>query len=496
VGLGRSAVIGSLSTFGGGVAGFLLRFALNMVFARAIAPEEFGVYAQALVASSFVTLPLSVTFGQALVQFDAGTPGLVDTVLRLTWRQAGLVMALALVVWPVLAALRGADVGVTFVAVAAGTIFGSVAAAYEGILLRRMRFPFVALVRLVGIAVSLGGALALCWVAPGPFVYVVRDGLPFVIGLAVLWLVVRRQRSALVEPVERGWDADTAKRAWRFGRELFVNRSLELLLNRLDSLLVGAVLGSVPLANYEQARYLSGLPAAAVAPFSMSVGLRTFSAVRHDEPRLARAFALVQWAITRFLIAFSVAVAIAPDLAVRLVFGPTWAEAAEPLRFLALWIWLSPVQVNQQILLIALQRWRGIRVSFIVASAVLGIVMIPAALTGWPGLAPIAQTAGVAASFLVMIRATPRALRVRLGVYLRPLLAAAVAVASGLVTRALLPDDVSAMVGAAIGLAVGGVVLALVIVALEGRAILAELRYLRDVVRRRDGAAPPPGTTG
>jgi len=54
--VGRNAVLGSFTTAGGGLLGFVLRFAMNAVLARYIAPEQFGVYAQASVYATFVGL--------------------------------------------------------------------------------------------------------------------------------------------------------------------------------------------------------------------------------------------------------------------------------------------------------------------------------------------------------------------------------------------------------------------------------------------------------
>ncbi|MFO0746681.1 MAG: oligosaccharide flippase family protein [Myxococcota bacterium] len=484
--LGRAALVGSLSTFGGSLMGFALRLGLNMVYARHIEASAYGAYALASVAASFVGLPFAASFSQSLVQLDAGHRGLFGTVWRLTVWQCLATVGIGLVALGVLFATHDDPrIAHCFLGLLGGQMLTAMAAVYENVLNRRLRYTAVAAIRFGGIVFSLAVATPFAFLSPGPFVLVLRDALPALLSLLVIVPMVMAGR--YLEPGDRAYDKTTATAVLALGRAVFVNRALEIALARLDSLLLGAVLGEKPLGHYEQARYLAGLPNAAVAPFGQSVGLRTFAVVRDDPPRLARALALLQWAISRFLAVFSLAVIIAPDLAVRLVYGPGWDDAAMNLRLLALWLWLMPLMANQQMLLTALQTWWPIRIGYILGAATLALALVPVALTREAALVPLAQTAGIGVVFLVLQRAARAAVAVPRGIFWPPLAAAALASAAGLGLRALTPGlDVYPQ--AALAAALGVLVYIAALFALERKHMLGELRYLRDVLRRRSAA--------
>ena len=93
---------------------------------ESVAPEDFGDYASALVHAIFAGIPLSVAYSQALVQLDPARPGLVDTVLRLTRRQALWVSLLAIGWAAALAAFESQRVAICFLALVTGQIIGAI----------------------------------------------------------------------------------------------------------------------------------------------------------------------------------------------------------------------------------------------------------------------------------------------------------------------------------------------------------------------------------
>ena len=68
--VGRNALLGSMTTLGGSLAAFVIRFFVNAHLARVLMPEAFGVYAQAAVYAAFAGILIAVSFPQALVQLS------------------------------------------------------------------------------------------------------------------------------------------------------------------------------------------------------------------------------------------------------------------------------------------------------------------------------------------------------------------------------------------------------------------------------------------
>lgn len=481
---------------GGNLAGFALRFAGNAILARFIAPEQFGTYAQASVYAAFLGLLQAVSFPQALLQLP-DLPGLVATVRRMTLLLSVFIMGLGLVLWPVVAALRDAAVGHCFVGLVFAQGVVSVGLAYEQALQRVHHWHAASGLRLIANVVSAGAVIPLGIALPGPFVLVLRDALAPLLVIGMIAYSARRARHEAFP--NEGFHRDTAQRVWELGRSLFWNRALEAAFFKVDSLLVGELLGKRTLGLYDQARYLAALPNTALGPVASTVGLRVLAQLKDDHHRRARAFALLQWGIARVVFVFALGAALAPELAIRIVYGSAWVEAAPILQALALWTLLVPVAVNHQILLTALQLWRPIRIGFIAATLTLAAVVAPLALLlGAPGVA-LAHTTAVAAQLVVWARGTAGPLGLQAKDHLRiglpPLFAGLIGLGAGLLVESLLAPG---YLGATLGLLAGFTASGLALIALEGQHMRRELRYIREVLRRRDPPvleSPPAGTS-
>src|SRR5262245_46530583 len=178
--LARTAALGGLGTFGSSAAGFAGRFLLNAALARLIAPESFGVYAVAFGIAGLASLPAALSFPQAILQLDRGeglfrsAPG----VTRLSHLGAFVLVGVGALVGGSVesAAVAGTVLGFGLVQLVAGPV-----ACLEAQLQRELRFQRVVVIRLWGLAVSIGAALAVARLWPGPLVLVVRDAVPLVI---------------------------------------------------------------------------------------------------------------------------------------------------------------------------------------------------------------------------------------------------------------------------------------------------------------------------
>jgi PST family polysaccharide transporter len=118
-----------------------------------------------------------------------------------------------------------------------------------------------------------------------------------------------------------------------------------VVIERLDSLVVGALLGNRPAGLYHQARMLSETTAIATRPLER-LSLNLYARVQDDPHRLTRAWQLVNYFLLRVMLALSAALLVFPAETVRLLLGEEWLDAAPVLRWLALYSGLLPVLYN------------------------------------------------------------------------------------------------------------------------------------------------------
>jgi O-antigen/teichoic acid export membrane protein len=476
------ALRGGLVTAGGTVAGFLVRFGSNAFFARQMTPEEYGAWGFAAVWASLAALPYALSLPTAMLQAAPGARHLFGTVVRLSVKLAAAVMAVSLVAAIILWQVQGETVAQCFLALALGQAIASVGLAFDAALQRAMRYHVVAGARLAGVLLGLAVTVPLAALTPGPLVLALRDVLPPVLGLGLVAIYLRRHRGALA--LDGGHDPETARAVLTLGRGLLVNRMFEALVNRLDSLLVGLALGERALGSFDQAKYLAGLPNAVTGTFTHSVALRTFAAVRDDPPRLGRALALLQWATARVGLAGTTLCLAAPGLLVTVLFGPGWELSVGMLQAFAPWLTLVPLVSNLQVFLTAVGALTPIRQALLLSAVVLpaGVAVALAADAAW--LSPLGNGLGYLAMLGVLVAALGRlGLGIAPGRLLRDLLAPpALAAAAGTLAAALARFAGFASADLAGEAIAGGLALltyAAALFFLEGRALMAELRYLR-----------------
>jgi lipopolysaccharide exporter len=481
--VGRNALLGSFTTAGSGLLGFALRFGMNAVLARFLAPELFGVYAQASVYAAVVSIIQAISFPQALIQLP-DLPALVPTVRRMTLLSGLVTVLAALGLFPLIALLKGPDVAHCFLLLLVINALGGFGLTYELEVQRAQRWHMAAGLKLGANLLTVAVLIPLCAAFPSPLVLVLRDGLAPLLLMAVT-LVIRR-RLGLSKAPGPSFDRDTARKVWALGKALFWNRSLEILFHKIDSALVGELLGQRMLGLYDQARYVANLPNAALGPVVQSVGLRLFASLDTDPTRRRRSFELLDWGISRMVFLFSLGAIVAPDLAIRIIYGPAWLDAAPILQVFGLWCALMPISVNHQVLLTAAQVWRPIRVGFAAAIGTLAVALV--ILTPAFGVLGVAlsHTLAIFAEFIVRARGTSRLFeQPSLSILRRPLpvlLATASGALTGLLLRPLLPAGYG---GDALSLLLGMGIMVITLLALDHGETRQELRYMRDLIWRR-----------
>jgi len=490
--LGRTAILGSLTTAMGSMGGFVGRFIANAILARLLLPVDFGDFVLAMIFAELVGMIAAFSFSQALIQLEDRYEKLVGTVLWMDLGVATCIFLVSLGLWPLVASLHSPIVGQCFIAMSAGRVLGSFGNTLMAAQHRRFRYHRVALLKFLSVAFASALAVVLALLVPSPLVLAVRDA-----GPRVFITLVLGATTLLREPRRfREFDRRAAAAVWGLGKALFLHRSLQVLQARVDQLVIGLILGNEKLGLFQQARYLSGLPPALVEPVAGVVGLRTLSALHAEPAKQARAFALTQFAVTRVIVLFVVGAGVAGDLAVRVILGAQWSETGELLMLLAPWIVLFTIASNYLVMLTAVRRFTPIYIATAATAFTLATTSVPLGLLLDVEGVVLANYLAVVTYLVVLTRATPDHLRVDKLVYLPALLAGALAVGVGLALR--LGLDLGGLAWApraALALAAAMVTYGLTLWLAEGPRLRAEVRYVRDVLRRRRATTtePPDG---
>jgi teichuronic acid exporter len=129
----------------------------------------------------------------------------------------------------------------------------------------------------------------------------------------------------ILAPIRLGWHVAVSRLAWA-------------AYAQADSIVVGRTMGSAVLGSYRLATNLASAPAEKIGMLVMRVAGPLFAQVQNDDAIVRRYFLIFtdSLALAVCPLMFGLA-AVAPDFIV-VVLGPKWAEAATPLRWLAIYV--------------------------------------------------------------------------------------------------------------------------------------------------------------
>lgn len=308
-----------------------ISFALFVILARLLLPEHFGIVAMA--SSIVLSLQILLQSGlpDALIQREELTPQNIRAAIT-----ASVILGVALVVftwliaWPLAWLLGRPEFPPIFLGLSSVLILQSISFPLHGLLRRELNLRAIAIRTLT--ATTLGGLTAAYLASRGfgAWSLVVQQ---FVVAGVGLIMLLR------VSP-HRPWPLKLDKQALQpllhIARPVMLGQFATQSARRLDAVALGLFLGNHEVGIYFLVtRVIQAVQM--VTQYSIGeISLAVLSRLQHDPERMKqgvrRALRLTGFVCLLFFGGLSLT---APTV-VPLVFGPAMADAAEPLRLLAL----------------------------------------------------------------------------------------------------------------------------------------------------------------
>lgn len=475
--LGGRILRGSLTFSAGSWAAQAVNLAIQVVIARLLGPADFGLYAFCLAVSEFLSIVGAFSLQHALVQARETSQQDYDTAFVISAALGLLGVALALAIAPLLWAHRGPEAAWILLMMSGASLGRMLAQPSQAELERSLRYGAITWTTTGAAVVPNLIALGLAWTGFGVWSLAWRDVLVGTSWAAASMLVSRYRFRGLLS-------RDSWRRLMDFSKPLFVARTLEIALERLDAVAVGMALGNRAAGLYHWSRSLTEIGLLAARPLER-VGLNLFSRLQDDPERLALSYALVQRFLLRLLMTGAVVLLAAPAEVVRLVLGEEWLDVAPLLRWLALYGAIMPLLANAKVLFYGQGDVRGmVRIRALQTLVFAAGVALACWLGSLEGVAAALLLSNLFALVLAW-RGSRRLAAFAWGpVVGAPLLAAAIAVAGSEALRwsggaasvpwYLLPLLPALLYAAAVSL-------------IGGRELAADLRFLAGQIRSASG---------
>jgi len=418
----QRALVGAVWLSAVGYLAFVMNFGLNLLLARLLFPKDFGQFALAGSLVELLSLAAGFSFSQGVIQmWDA--PAVVETAYVLSLRLYFIMIAGA----GVLAALLSTHFPGRFIplffALFVVRNLSVISYIYSAQLERGFLYNQLSAVRLSSTVFSIVVALGLAHAGAGVWSLLGRE-----VVLAAVALV--GARIATGWRYRGGYNAETARRLWQFGRQMLTMRTLETIWYRGDTALLGILAGTLALGFYDRARYLAEFGQYVVSFAAVQVAFPVYARLQDRPEALTYAYRMSHGVLIRLMLPFLIWLALLPGELVGLLYGAgvRWNETGAILPWFAVFGFLFPIVENVKVLLTGIGRVKDavwIRLTQVVVAVPL---LVPAiwlwGARGAAGVMVLSEIGGLVSGY--------RALRLQVGrlyleAYLRPALAAVIA---------------------------------------------------------------------
>ncbi|MCP2338068.1 oligosaccharide flippase family protein [Actinomadura rupiterrae] len=307
-------------------------FALNLVLARLLAPQDFGVFAIALAAWAFLIHVNDAGIIAAVVQWRGKLEEMAPTAAVLAFVSSALVYVACWFAAPYYAHLAHSDAATGPIRLlCVVVVVDGITAVRSGSLMRAFRQDTIVKANVVGLVCQAPVAIALALADFGPYSFVWGQVVASVVAgaLILVWADV---------PVEFGFDRAVARRLLRFGLPLAASLGIESVLLNADYVIVGHVLGTVAIGYYMIAFNVSSWVPTLIGQAIRYVSTAAFSrlAERDDPDSLSDGVRRSLPLLLAFVFPAAVLLATLATPLLELLYGARWTPGAVVLGYLAI----------------------------------------------------------------------------------------------------------------------------------------------------------------
>ncbi len=392
-------------TLAGEGGGHVIRFVSNLILARLLVPEAFGVMVVVTMVQTGLSMFSDIGIQPAIVQHKRGDDQVFLDTAWTTQAVRGVLLGVATcaLAWPMAAYANHPELVqillvVSLTSVADGFLSTKVFTCNRQLSLGRLT------VLNLGCAL-LGLAARIVWAWFNPTVWaLVAGGLAFTVPRAILshWILpgtVNRLR----------WDRESSRELFKFGRWVFLSTVLTFVALQLDKFVFVKMIELSLLGIYNIGQMFARLPVETMTKVATSVLFPALSRVRERGGNLESAFARVRAPLlagSGSLLGFLI---LAGPMVTWILYPKLYQDAGWIMQIVAGALWFQALQATNQTVILAFgqPKWLAIgNLLKIVAMAVL----LPLAYARWKFPGALAAMAAVEVPKYVFEAARVRAL--------------------------------------------------------------------------------------
>ena len=384
--LKNASRIGIVVNYGAQFLKFFLQFVYQVLLARLLLPQDFGVVAMAAPVLAFVALLADLGLSQAVVQREKVTGAEVNFLFWFTVGLTGVITAITILVAPLIAQFYN-EPRVSSVVIVLGLLMfvGSLSAQHGALLNRRLAFRTLAVIDLTSFSIAAFLGLAAAWAGFGLWSIVINLVAVTCISGVLLWLTA-------------GWLPGKPKfrntgggSLLRFGSDIAAFNFANFFARNLDNILIGHRWGDVQLGLYDRAYRLLLLPLGQVMGPITKVAIPLLSRVGANSDAYKNVFVQLVDLIVLMTYPGAIWAIVMHEQVILTLLGANWVGASPIFAILSVGALFAPLSTCTNWLLLTQDRTAEMRNYGLISSIGFAIAIV-AGLSGGP--------VGVATSYI------------------------------------------------------------------------------------------------
>jgi O-antigen/teichoic acid export membrane protein len=478
--LGQKSVRGGLAIGGGQAIRFSMQMVLNVILARLLAPEEFGIVAMVVAIFGFLLVMKDLGLTNATIQKPDITHAQSSNLFWINAAFSVIVVSLLMLASPWMASFYGQpEVQQVTIWIALSFLPIGLSSQHRAILARQMRFQRIMLVE--NTAIGTGVAVAIISAFMGASYWSL-----------VLYHIVQGVLLGVGSWITCGWIPGLPKRnadvrsLLAFGGNMLGYNIINYASRNVDQILIGKFIGPIGLGFYERAFKLVVQPMAQIQTPLARISLPTLSRLI-DEPDRYRSYYRRAVGLLGLIVSpiLALTVVMADEL-VGVVFGPGWEQTASLFAILAISAIFTPYSFTSGWLLASQDRMpemlrMGIVTSLVSVSAIATGLNWGAEGVAW---AIVLSTLFIRIPFQFWVagRKGHVSIREMYSVVPFPIMIAGIVALTSFTTKLLLTTGINAVDLAIAVIASATTATITLLITPRGRQVFAELRNIRNLL--------------
>ncbi|MFN2304956.1 MAG: oligosaccharide flippase family protein, partial [Anaerolineales bacterium] len=342
----QRAIKGTIWTSGASYVTMLVSFAGNLMLARLLIPDDFGIYALATSALTLIFVISGFGSQEAIVQCqDKNIHHLIPTAFWMTII-LGIILSLAGTTMGFYIMVRQDELAGGLLVILSWTKFVQMlSAAYQSTIFRELQYKPMAYQLLLPSLISFVIAIILALLNFGIWALLARE----MVDTGVRFLMAKHASSY---HLTLDFDRETANWIWQFGWRAMFSRLGEIIFGKWDNLVVGAFMGTMVLGNYTMA-YRLALTGSQITQQPITViSHTTYASAQSEKDNLQLALEIAAYWLFRSAILLALLVWFIGAEMTIFLYGAQWTLASASFKNMFLFVALLPLLSHFKVFLI------------------------------------------------------------------------------------------------------------------------------------------------